>query len=434
MDKGTIRSSIVLVIAGFISPQSGWTEQMSVSEILDRYEATQQAQRIRIERTEEVFVQSDSALDHEEWEKWITEYRTDGVHMDYVSRRYQSKYETGITATAENEGLETRNIWDGSTWFNYYKYRGALAITEKEIEKMRYLSLTYGPSRLEGVFFGDLKPVSEILREASDVKLGSQKETVNDVACWLIEAKTAYGNYAIWFDPEHGYNIARAQVLKQDNNILGVNPLNKAPNPIPPHLLRFVSTPPLPRKSKYSFSLSTVRFGQFGSFWFPMEVDYEFEFTYENGRVGTRKSHIKRTQINLNPDFKSIKAFIPDIPNGTRVTNMDLPNTGAKYEWQDGRVIPYVDHLILSEIDKEIDEFKTRSGIDESDEEEDSGLSKDTEIVSLPEKSGEKQALDVTRKRTPNCLLLPIILIVILALGCAVVVLLRRKRQSNGQI
>jgi len=69
------------------------------------------------------------------------------------------------------------------------------------------------------------------------------------------------------------------------------------------------------------------------------------------------KQHHKRTNIDLNPDFEAIGAFVPDFPEGTRVYLEDAP--GIRYIWQNGKLVPHVDQSFLDVLDNEIEQIKS---------------------------------------------------------------------------
>jgi len=64
---------------------------------------------------------------------------------------------------------------------------------------------------------GDLEPLDVILKKSSNIELFPDMEKVNGFDYYVIEAVTPHGKYKLWIDPEHGYNVAKAETHKANN-------------------------------------------------------------------------------------------------------------------------------------------------------------------------------------------------------------------------
>jgi len=66
---------------------------------------------------------------------------------------------------------------------------------------------------LFGYLRGEKDRCDVVLKRDPGLRLRERREQVNGVACWVLEARRRHGEwekrYALWFDPEHGYNLAR---------------------------------------------------------------------------------------------------------------------------------------------------------------------------------------------------------------------------------
>src|SRR5581483_6274411 len=47
----------------------------------------------------------------------------------------------------------------------------------------------------------------------------------------------------------------------------------------------------------------------------------------------------QRSEIAIHPDFTGTDAFISDLPEGARLTNMDDQTSGVMYGWRGGKVV-----------------------------------------------------------------------------------------------
>ena len=76
---------------------------------------------------------------------------------------------------------------------------------------------------MDGVFYGDGdKSVVSIIKGA---KNASMEKSSNGL--YVISAKTKYGHYKIWVDPNHDYQLSRAEITKEGDDLIFGEPLNK---------------------------------------------------------------------------------------------------------------------------------------------------------------------------------------------------------------
>ncbi|MEJ2649691.1 MAG: sigma-70 family RNA polymerase sigma factor [Sedimentisphaerales bacterium] len=165
----------------------------------------------------------------------------------------------------------------------------------------------------------NLGRIDTIIRKADSSQVRKKMEEIGDSDCYVIEAKAKTGNYTVWIDPAHGYNIARAEVRKGPGDMLQndyVLPDND---------------------SLYNF-VNEVKFRKIDDIWVPVEADYGSE----RANLEKQKSHYKITDIELNPDHDTLGSFIPkDISSGAMVmitgeNSLFLPGS---YIWKDGKVV-----------------------------------------------------------------------------------------------
>jgi hypothetical protein len=68
-----------------------------------------------------------------------------------------------------------------------------------------------------------------------------------------------------------------------------------------------------------------------------------------------------RSDFDLDPDFKSLKAFsMADVPNGTLTFTPESGKSGLLYEWRDGKVVARVDQQVVQSIDQTMSAVHTK--------------------------------------------------------------------------
>lgn len=292
--------------------------------------------------TAEINTGQDTSYSHEETEIFI-----DNNRIDFRKHQW-SNLNSMDQATPLENAVNRSFMWDGSSFYIYVKqqnYDGILHLQSNDDNKNEMLSTGYEGTPLIGIFKGDQESIDSILRKAKNISIENQLEKIGEAECYVINAQTDHGEYRVWIDPEHGYNIVKAKVSKKKGDILWGKPLgwqgdttNLAPSDVP-------------RFSGYRFDMSNVCFEKISDKWIPVEADYETFLDY-SGRITIVKMHHKQTHTELNPDFKAANAFVPDIPNGTPVFIEEQEKT---YFWQYGKIT--VDKQPISIMGKTLPDF-----------------------------------------------------------------------------
>ena len=333
-------------------------EQFTPLQLLQKYKINRAGLQTHITKSEQLSELRDTAYgDKPKWSRTIYEFRTDGKRVDIIINRSFRLSSPDSESLPKNTSHQ-RMIWDGHNWFSctYGDFPGeppAIGfISKKEEKKNSFIPLGYGGSSLDGTFFGDQQSVETILSQASDISLRPQMEAVNEVDCYVIKASTPYGKYDLWIDPQHGYNIARARVYKSGNDILNGKPISKySKSKAEMRDLQRQYKGKLPGGiEKFFFSLDIVEFQKIANVWVPTEGNYQHTIKYVDGRVKTEKRLHKRTHIDPTPDFEAISAFVPDIPDGARITLDDVPS--ISFEWREGKLVPNIDEDVEAQLDE----------------------------------------------------------------------------------
>jgi len=237
--------------------------------------------------------------------------------------------QVGKKFVPKDEPIYRSWLWDG---VNYMRYTGTSKEKAKdanhfgkvhpymsgagEIKNGKLTSRMYGTALL-GFFSGSEERADIVLRQARSISVRDNTEKINAVECYVIEADTPGGQYKVWIDPNHGYNIAKAQVELSEgkNHLFYGKPFKKA-------------------GKKLSFSLQTVRFEKIDEIWVPVEANTQSHRIYNKGDFSKARTHTKLTEVILNPDHNMLGSFVPDdIPDGAKVTAFVDLNDGFFTAW-----------------------------------------------------------------------------------------------------
>jgi len=318
-------------------------EKLSAVELLDKYSQNQEAMRsfiLKAEITSENKSRfSNKELKHlsdDSQQKAISEVRYDGKRVKHICRILSDT----VKKSSKESTRYLSNLFDGNEVWQYAKIGGP-----SENPTHRLIIKKQGRSQesqkrdpyfgfnsfLLGRLEGDYERVDSILLDADKISVGDKTETVGDLQCYVVEADSDNGEYKIWIDPEHGYNIARVIVRKKN----GDNFYNRR----------------VSKGESVLVTVDNVKFRQIDDVWLPVEAKLMINNKLPNGDFWKTKVHHKLTDIKLNPDHEKLAYFGSDeIQNGT-IVYVDTEKT-MTYTWQDGELIPNTDAVIVYEVEK----------------------------------------------------------------------------------
>jgi len=204
-----------------------------------------------------------------------------------------------------------------------------------------------GGEALDGFLDRDQMSIVELLSKAEDLRLRKDLEVVDGFKCYVLEGTTNHGKYAIWLDPESGYLPRKATIKKTGDDIFDHIPLSQ------------ILLPDLPSISEVSFVMDSVQIENINGVSVPVGCHTTEVRQYANGKTVTTNVEHKRTNVNLSPDFESLGAFRPDIPDGTIINNQDFVDTGIKFEWRNGEVVTHIGNSYLRAVDAVVADMKS---------------------------------------------------------------------------
>ncbi len=284
------------------------------------------------------------------YNRQLGELRMAGRRLDLLLNNW-ANLEGSARSPAKPERPAARYIWDGDRYYsiNFPQYTqgkgtGFVAIQAREPEGM--VSMFSGTPVVLGIFQGDRHPFVEIMEQADSLMLRKSQEQVDGSPCRVIEATTPSGKYTVWLRPDRSNGVARAVVEKGANDLYFGKAVKDAyPQTRPAGLPVNVPWEPHPQLVSVSFIVSGVKFDRVGEVWVPVEGVWE---VVEKDKLGgTERSRVtfKTQSVNLNPDFARMGAFVPDVPDGTRVFVEGQDKT--PYVWRRGKPVVDVDEKIV---------------------------------------------------------------------------------------
>ena len=216
----------------------------------------------------------------------------------------------------------SRELWDGKTAFSYAR--------DNRNQRNRLGTLiidkNYKPSEMEllprgmmfGRFAGDDKRIDKVLRQADVISLRGQMEEVSGSECYVIDAIVKNGKYTVWLDPQHGYNVAKAEVRKEKGSRAYGRQLESG--------------------FRIDSSFEVVSFEKVDDVWLPMEAFDKGVSEWPGGHFSKGTTHIARNSVMLNPDHDALGSFLPDdILDGAEVHIVQIPH--ITYTWLNGKIV-----------------------------------------------------------------------------------------------
>jgi len=284
---------------------------LTVSELQDKYRAAQNNQLISF------IAKGESTIEYVGVSGSSSRAEKTSSQFCYDGDRFSHRAYIWGDAVPREEACYKSFLWDGQSSYVYSKgnesYMNKVYIRKYIAGKQRAISTEYKGAPLMGICSGDYDQIDSILSKARSISVSDKKDMIAGSECYVIEADTDRGNYKVWIDPKHGYNIAQVEIQREKGDLFN-------------HKERV--------KKSMSFSLKNVRFEKISGVWIPMEADMQL---VQDGQGEVIKWHHKRVEMVLNPDFKALGSFVPDdIPNGTPVSSRDFRGS---YIWENGKPV-----------------------------------------------------------------------------------------------
>lgn len=345
---GSLRQHRVSLVLCLMLLHSVDAEQLSVSELLERYAANQSKLKSFVIKSElkETSITEDGTDSRSMIKSKIIEFRYEDDGGNFRAYYCPKDVHSGVDGSLVPADRQNRYLylWDRKRYIEHYRTptldesNAFVSFSTKDM-KDAITRGYFGAGSVLGFLYGDVERFDSILKQADSTSVRDELERVGSGDCYVIDAKTKHGTYTIWLDPEHGYGIAKAYVHRGPKDLRWGRPLDS---------YKFA-----PYDSD-TFSIRNVRFESKEDIWVPMEADFRIDSKGPNS-AETIDIHHWVTDLLLNPDHDTLGSFVPDIENGTSVRIEEAP--GIRYVWQNGKIVADIDEYVIEEIDKMSEEI-----------------------------------------------------------------------------
>ncbi|MBN2591288.1 MAG: redoxin domain-containing protein [Sedimentisphaerales bacterium] len=373
----------------------------SASGLLDKYRENQSKMTKILVFSESSEETGSSNNGDKRFFKAKSELRYDGDRVDFRFSTWSDLDNLDVNIDSKEATYYKYYIWDGNTSYEYRRgkttEKGKLFVTKNDDMKGPQLAVSYDDAPLLGIYQGDDLPVGTVLQKATKLELRKNMEQVGNFKCYAIDALSPYGKYAIWIDPAHGYNIAKAEVTKGGKDLVWNGET----------LLRENRAGVM---TAISFSYEVDRFEKINDVWVPMEAKHNYKRDYQNAAFDYTylKTHNKRTKVVLNPDFEKIGAFVHDVQEGDEIYNVEDNLSTNKTEQPAslvGKTLPELQNFKIESMPDstnkivlvcffDIEQRPSRNGIIELSKKAKELKKKDIEVIAIQASTIEQEYLD----------------------------------------
>lgn len=316
-------------------------------ELLDKYAETQ-------DKLQSFIVKGNSSADihgsysspqHKPYsgrrKKYVSyEFRSDGNRF-YWCRQMWGNLRFAHKFVPKNKPHYKSVLWDGEIYYEYAKAPyirsgpGTVEIDSGKDPASVKKAIPYIPYICAPMFgFFDKERIDSVLSQAETISVRHKLQRVGRSNCYVIDAVAKSGRYSIWIDANHGYNIAKAEISRAENDM--------------------IDDDRLPKGFTVLTSLRNVRFEKVRNILVPTEADVQQSKSLPNGDFSRVKTHYKRTEFILDPNHNTLGTFLPrDVEDGAKV--MRLNNVRVKgHTWRDGQVVDEKGRVVFDSKSKKV--------------------------------------------------------------------------------
>ena len=322
---------------------------LTVSQVIEKYKESlnwQQSVAMQIDVNTEVLEWPDANIPNIH-AKFQCVYRRDGNDCEWVGNALA--FDTN-GRFMDDSSLNMQDIFANGRYFT-------ISPTQRGPNKIpRYAMITrdsdpYYQQRLGGLMgeptrggplFGRISvnnrySIADLLGSDTNMSMRPDMELVRGNLCYVLDGVTKYGHVTAWIAPDKAYNALKWSVEKEPNDLVYDKPAGASVE-----------------KGIYEFDL--FDFQEVNEVIVPKNACYTSTIKLSGSGKSVARDIYQISQVSLNPDFKALNAFKPNVPDGTRVKLLEAP--GVRYVWQNNRAVIDVNEATFEKIDETIDKFK----------------------------------------------------------------------------
>jgi len=285
-----------------------------------------------------VQVETDSDL------QLLREIKLTGKHsFTYLRAGDLLSIEGGATATIESMPETSPNRFRELIDDHIYLYTCIIPSEETAAtghashQVMKYFASKIGDVNYGGAMDGfypgtDGRQISELMKNASGLKLRPQEEVVGRHLCHVLEAKAACGSVTLWL--LKGRNLIKKCLINSGQEDAYGSGMT---------MLEFNNSEEWPFDDKLgtlSTELVNHRYGRVNGVWVPVEASVTQRMVFSSGKRNIGVYHYHRSELEINPSVDRPRDFSVDFPDGSEVENLDDRDSRVRYVLREGRIVP----------------------------------------------------------------------------------------------
>jgi hypothetical protein len=175
---------------------------------------------------------------------------------------------------------------------------------------------------------GNPNSLSDIIIQAGNASVDPE-ESVQGEQCKVIKSVTKDGTIRMWLSPSKQWSLLRATLSRTSNDLFNGEPLsNQKISKLPGN--EFVT---------WDASIDEIKLEQVEKAFIPVAGTLKIVMKLAKGDSQTVTYAYKRSSLNLNPGPAQTQADIKDVPNGTKVIDIDKQSQGINFIWKNGSIV-----------------------------------------------------------------------------------------------
>ncbi|MBN1437364.1 MAG: carboxypeptidase regulatory-like domain-containing protein [Sedimentisphaerales bacterium] len=265
--------------------------------------------------------------------------RLDTIRTEEFS--YAAPPPDGIREEQRGGPVTWRRILKNETGFSYRQWaEDSPQDLWVEIEDPNHVASIIYSEDYQGRFLDGYTPgrvhfIPTAMRQGG-LHLRDQMELIDGHATYVLEANNADGQWILWVDPQCNYLPRRIVIRRNAQSMYDQETLRRGRQPVHPG---GYSKGPEALILTDEERIDSIEIQNIDGRFFPTAAICTNSTAYMNGQSTQSVAHYRRSNINFNPDFEAMGAFVVEVPNGTEVIYAHEMNSPTRYQWIDGEIV-----------------------------------------------------------------------------------------------
>lgn len=172
----------------------------------------------------------------------------------------------------------------------------------------------------------------DVIEGLKNTEVSITEGVIDGITSIVLEAETPQGKFIAWLDPTQGYSFLKYTFEITPKDLWYGKPLEES------------------NLQEILITVDNIKVQKIGNIYIPVKGTYQQRTLYKDGKEKITRLDVLRKQIDFNPDFEKMGAFKLNIPDGSIL--FDRKVSQIPYEWINGRLVPYIDDVVLEDLDR----------------------------------------------------------------------------------